>query len=138
MPPSASPRLLNVAHSVSIHATIPASGAEGALFTVGGNDGGFCFYIKDGQLTYGYNYVADQRFVVRADGKVPAGDHILSFEFEPTGKPDIAKGRGAPGTITLLVDGDPIANITLIEDPAKNFVVIMKDGKIYKNALSKC
>ena len=35
----------------------------------------------------------------------------------------------------LLVDGDPIANITLIEDPAKNFVIIMKDGKIYKNTL---
>jgi imidazolonepropionase-like amidohydrolase len=37
----------------------------------------------------------------------------------------------------LLVDGDPIANIKLIEDPAKNLVVIMKDGKLYKNALSK-
>ena len=35
----------------------------------------------------------------------------------------------------LLVDGDPIANIKLIEDPAKNFVVIMKDGKPYKNTL---
>jgi imidazolonepropionase-like amidohydrolase len=35
----------------------------------------------------------------------------------------------------LLVDGDPLANIKLIEDPAKNFVVIMKDGKIYKNSL---
>ena len=35
----------------------------------------------------------------------------------------------------LLVDGDPIANIKLIEDPAKNFVVIMKDGKIFKNSL---
>jgi imidazolonepropionase-like amidohydrolase len=35
----------------------------------------------------------------------------------------------------LLVDGNPIANIKLIEDPAKNFVVIMKDGKIFKNSL---
>ena len=35
----------------------------------------------------------------------------------------------------LLVDGDPIADIKLIEDPAKNFVVIMKDGKIFKNTL---
>ncbi|TAJ87564.1 amidohydrolase family protein [Reyranella sp.] len=35
----------------------------------------------------------------------------------------------------LLVDGDPTANITLIEDPAKNFVVIVKDGKVYKNTL---
>ena len=35
----------------------------------------------------------------------------------------------------LLVDGDPIANIKLIEDPQKNLLVIMKDGRIYKNAL---
>lgn len=35
----------------------------------------------------------------------------------------------------LLVDGDPIANIELIAEPAKNFVVIMKDGKIYKDIL---
>jgi imidazolonepropionase-like amidohydrolase len=35
----------------------------------------------------------------------------------------------------LLVDGDPIADIKLIEDPAKNFVLIMKDGKIFKNTL---
>ena len=35
----------------------------------------------------------------------------------------------------LLVDGDPIANIKLIEDPGKNFVVIMKDGMVYKNSL---
>jgi imidazolonepropionase-like amidohydrolase len=33
----------------------------------------------------------------------------------------------------LLVDGDPVANLRLIADPATNFVVIMKDGKIYKN-----
>ncbi|MBR1146078.1 amidohydrolase family protein [Bradyrhizobium sp. AUGA SZCCT0431] len=35
----------------------------------------------------------------------------------------------------LLVDGNPVDNIKLIEDPAKNFVVIMKDGTIYKNLL---
>lgn len=37
----------------------------------------------------------------------------------------------------LLVDGDPITNIKLIEDPEKNLLVIMKDGKIYKHALRK-
>jgi imidazolonepropionase-like amidohydrolase len=36
----------------------------------------------------------------------------------------------------LLVDGDPVADIDLIDDPAKNFVVIMKDGKIHKNTVS--
>jgi len=36
----------------------------------------------------------------------------------------------------LLVDGNPVENIKLIEDPDKNFVVIMKDGRIFKNLLS--
>lgn len=35
----------------------------------------------------------------------------------------------------LLVDGDPLAHLDLIADPARNFKVIMKDGKTYKNAL---
>lgn len=35
----------------------------------------------------------------------------------------------------LLVDGDPIENIELIADPAHNFVLIMKDGRIYKDTL---
>ena len=36
----------------------------------------------------------------------------------------------------LVVDGDPIANIALVENPEKNFLIIMKDGKIYKDTLS--
>jgi imidazolonepropionase-like amidohydrolase len=36
----------------------------------------------------------------------------------------------------LLVAGNPLENIDLIADPAKNFLVIMKDGRIYKNSLS--
>jgi imidazolonepropionase-like amidohydrolase len=35
----------------------------------------------------------------------------------------------------ILVDGDPLANIKLIADPGTNFLVIMKDGKVYKNAV---
>jgi imidazolonepropionase-like amidohydrolase len=33
----------------------------------------------------------------------------------------------------LLVDGNPLENIRLIADPDRNFLVIMKNGKIYKN-----
>lgn len=36
----------------------------------------------------------------------------------------------------LLVDGDPTQNINVLADPERNFVVIVKDGKIYKNMLS--
>jgi imidazolonepropionase-like amidohydrolase len=36
----------------------------------------------------------------------------------------------------LLVDGNPLENINLIADPENNFLVIMKDGIIYKNLIS--
>jgi imidazolonepropionase-like amidohydrolase len=36
----------------------------------------------------------------------------------------------------LLVDGNPLEKIKLIENPDKNFLVIMKDGVVYKNSMS--
>lgn len=35
----------------------------------------------------------------------------------------------------LLVDGNPLADLKLLENPERNFLVIMKDGKIFKNIL---
>ena len=37
----------------------------------------------------------------------------------------------------LLVDGNPLDKIDLIADPANNFKIIMKNGVIYKNTLTK-
>ena len=37
----------------------------------------------------------------------------------------------------LLVDGKPLENINVVADPEKNFLIIMKDGQIYKNAVQK-
>jgi imidazolonepropionase-like amidohydrolase len=37
----------------------------------------------------------------------------------------------------LLVEGNPLENIQLVADPDKNFLVIMKDGTIYKNTLPR-
>ncbi|UBF27906.1 amidohydrolase family protein [Kovacikia minuta CCNUW1] len=35
----------------------------------------------------------------------------------------------------LLVNGNPLDNIRLVENSSQNFVIIMKDGKLYKNLL---
>ena len=35
----------------------------------------------------------------------------------------------------LLVEGNPLDDLNLVAEPATNFKLIMKDGKIYKNAL---
>jgi imidazolonepropionase-like amidohydrolase len=43
-----------------------------------------------------------------------------------------------PGALAdlLLVDGDPLANLELLADPGRTLLVIMKDGKIYRNQLA--
>ncbi|MCW5921367.1 MAG: amidohydrolase family protein [Saprospiraceae bacterium] len=35
----------------------------------------------------------------------------------------------------ILVDGNPLQNLNLVADPEKNFVLIMKNGVIYKNTI---
>ena len=44
-------------------------------------------------------------------------------------------GVGEKGALAdlLLVDGNPVENIKLLENPDNNLLVIMKDGKVYKN-----
>jgi arylsulfatase len=107
VPMNAAPRLLNRPHSISVELDIPEGGADGVLFSMGGNDGGFSLYVLDGVFTYGYNYVADSYFYVRATSPLPAGHHVLSMEFQPTGPADVAAGKGTPAHITLFVDGAP-------------------------------
>ncbi|NML23259.1 amidohydrolase family protein [Pseudoflavitalea sp. G-6-1-2] len=37
----------------------------------------------------------------------------------------------------ILVDGNPLENIKLVADPDKNFLLIMKNGKVYKEIIEK-
>ena len=37
--------------------------------------------------------------------------------------------------LQCAVEGNLLENLDLVADPHKNFVVIMKDGKVYKNTM---
>jgi arylsulfatase A-like enzyme len=105
IPASAAPRILNRSYSITAEVHIPKSGAEGVLLSMGGNDGGIAFYVQNGKLCFVHNYLAIDYFYVRSKDAVREGHHFLSMEFEPTGKPDPKCGKGAPGTVKLLIDG---------------------------------
>ena len=49
------------------------------------------------------------RRVVTRPAAQPAR-HELRFEFEPTGQPDLATGKGAPGRLQLYVDGELVGD----------------------------
>jgi arylsulfatase len=104
------PRVVNRPHAITADAEIPpGGGAEGVLLSQGSGVGGWSFYVKDGRLCYAHNYVGRATYQVRAPALLPAGRHQLRFEFEPTGTPDFAAGKGSPGRAQLYVDGQLIA-----------------------------
>ena len=105
VPFAVAPRVLNRPHSVTADVEVPAGGAEGILMSQGSAVGGWSFYLLDGKLRYAHNYLRSAMFTVSTPDPVPEGRHALRFEFEPTGQPDFASGRGAPGRAQLYVDG---------------------------------
>jgi arylsulfatase A-like enzyme len=104
VPYTAGPRLLNRSHSITAEVEIPAGGAQGALVSFGGTDGGYSLYVQDGRLHYVQNYVARTYLHVESTEPIPSGSHSLRFEFEVTGKPDFAQGKGSPGRGQLYID----------------------------------
>lgn len=110
VPPNAAARVLNRPHSITADVEIPAGGAEGVLLAHGGVDGGYAFYIKNDKLHWVHNYVARDYYHVESVELVPEGHHQLRFEFEVTGQPDIAKGKGTPGRAQLYIDGKLVGN----------------------------
>jgi arylsulfatase A-like enzyme len=105
VPFNAGPQILNRTHTITAEVEIPKGGAEGALISFGGTDGGFSFYVEAGKLHHLHNYVARDYLHVESKDPVPEGRHSLRFEFEATGKPDIARGKGSPGRAQLYIDG---------------------------------
>ena len=105
----AGPRLLNRPHSITADVEISAGGNDGVLLSQGSGIGGWSLYVSGGRLHYAHNYLAREVYRVVSPAPVPAGRHELRFEFEPTGAPDVARGRGTPGRAQLYVDGQLVA-----------------------------
>jgi arylsulfatase A-like enzyme len=97
-------RVLNRPHSITATVEL-ANGAEGVLVAQGGNSGGYSLYVKDHKLHYAYNFLGIQQYHLTSDATLTDGRHELRFEFEPTGKPDFAHGKGTPARAQLYVDG---------------------------------
>jgi arylsulfatase len=87
--------VLDLPHSIRADPEIPPEGAEGVLICQGSAAGGWSFYLQDSRLHYAHNYVGRHVYKVSSPDPVGAGGRQLRFEFEPTGEPDVAHGKGA-------------------------------------------
>jgi arylsulfatase len=79
---------------------------EGVIFAHGSRFGGHSLYVKDGKLTYVYNFLGippEQRLV----GDAPtSGTHIVGVEFSKQRKGEHGESHGP---LTLYVDDDAVA-----------------------------
>lgn len=110
IPYFATPYVLNRPRFITATVEIPPGGADGVLLCQGTAAGSYSFYLEDGHLHHVHNYVGRELHTVTSPDVVPEGGLSLRFEFEPTGRPDRPRGRGAPGRLELYIDGELVAD----------------------------
>jgi arylsulfatase len=104
VPENVAVKVLNRAHSITAEVDIPQGGAAGVLLCHGGNTGGYSLFVKGQKLHYVHNYVGADEYHVESSIPVPEGRCELRFEFDPTGQPDIARGKGVAGRAQLYIN----------------------------------
>jgi arylsulfatase len=113
IPFAATPKVYNRPWSITADVLIPAGGADGVLLAQGGRTGGYTFFVKDQKLHFLYNWLGRDRFWLHSNETVPEGEVELRYEFKPTGKPDVAQGRGVPARGQLYINRKLVANIDM-------------------------
>ena len=107
VPENVAAKVLNRAHSITAAVEL-RPGDEGVVICHGSNIGGYSLFVQDNKLHYVHNYVGAQELSVSSSEQLTPGKHLLRYEFEPTGPPDLKAGKGTPGIARLLVDGQSV------------------------------
>ncbi|CUU60954.1 hypothetical protein Ga0074812_15115 [Parafrankia irregularis] len=115
----------NRSYAIGALVDLPAGPeASGVLFAHGGRFGGHALYIKDGRLTYVYNFLGSEEQRIIATEALPTGEKIIlaaSFDKDGEASPGVATGilslhhgdrkvgegriRTQPGRFTLAGEG---------------------------------
>ncbi|MCC6418475.1 MAG: arylsulfatase [Gemmataceae bacterium] len=93
----------NASHTITAQVEVPAD-ARGVLLAQGGRFAGWSLYLKDGRLSYAYNWFGIDRTTITSRGAVPAGKATIRFAFAA----DSAK-PGTGGKVTLHVNDQKVA-----------------------------
>lgn len=113
IPFTASPKVYNRPWSITADVVIPPGGAEGVLVAMGGRTGGYTFFVKEQKLYFLYNWLGRDKFWLKSGETIPEGEVELRYEFEPTGKPDPARGLGVPARGQIYINRKLVSSIDM-------------------------
>ncbi|MBH0112788.1 arylsulfatase [Novosphingobium sp. YJ-S2-02] len=104
LPETAAPNTKNRSHSIKVSLDNTSGKAEGVIVAAGGKSAGYSLYVKDGKLTYHYNYFEKQRYDIAANAPLPDGKSVVEMAFAYDGG-----GLGKGGEVVLMIDGKEVA-----------------------------
>lgn len=94
----------NRSSTITADVEIPQDSVNGVIVAQGGRFGGWSLYVKDGKLTYTYNWIGLQRYTVASESSLAPGKATIKLDFAYDGP-----GRGKGGIATLTVNGQKVA-----------------------------
>ena len=104
IPENAAPNIKSHNNIVTVQADFPEK-ANGVLFSLGTSYGGIALFVKDGYLTYEYNFFGFDRTIIRSAHPIHAGPAAVSVEMK------MGWGiRNLPATVTMAINGDEVAS----------------------------
>ena len=103
VPAGSVPNVLNKSFSITADVTTAAGKNEGAIFSLGGSDGGYGLYVRDNRPVFVGNFLGRTVTRVTSQAPLPSGAVKLRGEFRYDGG-----GMGKGGTMTLLVNGQKV------------------------------
>jgi hypothetical protein len=96
----------NKSHSITAQLTVPeGKSCEGVILSQGGFAGGWILYVKDGHLTYCYNFAGLDQCIISSTQPLSAGEHQVRMQFACDGG-----GLGKGGIATLYIDGNAVGS----------------------------
>ncbi len=104
MPEFTAPGLGKTSNTVEIDLELGEK-AGGVLYALGGASAGLTCYMDDGFLCYEYNLFIVERYTLKSKDRISAGKHKIVIDTSLS-KP------GAPLTVTMIVDGKQVAEMT--------------------------
>jgi arylsulfatase len=103
VPAGSAPKLLNKSFTVTADIEQAATPSDGAIFTLGGSDGGYGLYVRDNKPVFVGNFLNRQVTRVTSDTAVPAGKVNLRADFAYDGG-----GLGKGGNMSLFMNGKKV------------------------------
>jgi arylsulfatase len=88
-------------YKIAAEVDLDGPDAQGVLFAHGHAFGGHALYVKDGTLTYVYDYLGMEEQVVTSSSRVPTGACVLGVEFTKKSQTP----QATVGSLTLYMDG---------------------------------